>query len=597
MGKREDFPNILLNNAFTPDCSNVQLWNGEIRTAKLRKIELLRTVYAVSSLSTTGETIKISGNHITEFPSGATVTLYNASDSSYEQFTLSTTSTAVSGDTLLTVTGDLTASTPNEYVFNDDGVSSNDPSNVLFRSVATPDAKEIILYKQLMLSSDTERLVAFTSDHIYFWDSSLTKWQLIFTCASACTLWSADQYGDNVVATNDSDRPIYWDGDSSTTFQNIDTQLTATTSNYIAKAKFIKSFRNYIFLGNIELSSGTRYGHHIYWCNVGEGVAAGGWRNDASKDSGNAYIEGAGEITGGFGLWQGYLIVFKRWSTRKLWYTAATIPFEQDSLYDAVGSIAPNSILNDKTGRLYFYGSDKAFREVSLGKISQPMDVTIRDINPSLVSKICSLYVEEYGEIWWGVPYGNSASANNKIVIYKNGKWQVRDIPIVALGKYSRGTSYTWDTLPFSTWDSWTLASWDAIDISGDFSIDLCSDSSGNTYEVHGAYTDIGVAYTSYFVLSTDLAQKSGLMFFKRLLQIFAYIRKTGSGTLTLFIKRDNETDWQSLGTVSMSGDEDILRQRLAVDQRARHYLIKVSSTSKFNFLGMEFEHLLSGAR
>jgi len=31
MGLRKDWPSVLLEKTFTPDCENIQFWNGEIR--------------------------------------------------------------------------------------------------------------------------------------------------------------------------------------------------------------------------------------------------------------------------------------------------------------------------------------------------------------------------------------------------------------------------------------------------------------------------------------------------------------------------------------------------------------------------------------
>ncbi|HIJ71789.1 MAG TPA: LamG domain-containing protein, partial [Planctomycetes bacterium] len=43
LGKREDFPSIFLQNAFTADNSNIRLYNGEIHSAKMRVKELAET--------------------------------------------------------------------------------------------------------------------------------------------------------------------------------------------------------------------------------------------------------------------------------------------------------------------------------------------------------------------------------------------------------------------------------------------------------------------------------------------------------------------------------------------------------------------------
>lgn len=602
LGEREDFPTILLRNAVTSDNTNIQIWNGEIRKTKLRSPELLRTAHEIVSLNTSSDTIEVTGtdtgNVTAHYGIGANITVYDTSGN-YEQHTLSTTSTYNGTSTVLEVSGDITGSTPTGFVFNEEDVGSVDPSNVDFLKVKFPDGNPAMRYERFILSAGNERLVGFTKKHIYYWDTVLTKWQVIFTSSEEdCTYWDADQYGDNLVATNNKDRPIYWDGNTANTFENLDTQYADSTSEYIAKAKFINSYRNYLFLGNVELGNGTRYQHHIYWSNIGEGVLADGFRQDQSKDAGYAHVSGRGEITGGFGQWQGYLVVFKRFSHRKFWYVTGDIPFEQDELSPDVGCAAPGSVGYDKDGELYYYGSDKSFRNISQGKISQGIDNTARNIKPSLLEEMRYTYIDEYDELRWAVPYGNDAEANNKILVYKEGRWDSDiDIAVTAFGKYSRQDEYLWDTLPFNSWDEWGWDSWDDVNASTDFPIDLCSDADGFTYELHGTYKDNKSAYNSSFVLTTDLADKTALPYFKRIHQIYVYIRKETSGTLALYIKKDNEPYFQSIGSVSLTGTQEILRARLAVDVRARHFLIKLLGTAKFNFIGMEFEFELAGER
>lgn len=599
LGLREDYPGILLQKALLPDANYVQVRWGEIHKAKMRTKELIRDVHAVSSVDTSAQTITISGSHAAEFPNGASVTLYDTANA-YQTLTLSTTATYSSTSTVLTVTTGLTIATPSDFVFNNQYVGSTDPSSVDFLKVRFPDSNPAMDYQTLTLSDGTERLVGFTKAHIYYWNTVMTRWDLLFTCASDCTFWSTTKYGDNLCATNNVDRPVYWDGNTANVFVNIDTQYTSSTSDYVAKAKFIASYHNYIFVGNVELSNGTRYQSHVYFSSIGEGLTAGGWQQLATKDAGSAYIAGDGEITGGFGHWQGYLCIFKRRSIRKLWFVGLSIPFEQSELSPDIGSIAPGSVGNDWEGDLYFYGTDKSFHGMASGNVSQAIDKTARDIEPSLVEGIRFIAVDEYRELRWAVPYGNSATANNKIVVYLPGerRWDSdADIAVTAFGTYTQQSNWTWDTLPFSSWDEWGWDSWDAIEASSDFPVDICSDANGYTYALHGGYQDNGSDYDSSFVMTTDLADKQALPYYKRVTQLYVYAHNESAGTLTLEVKRDNETTWQSLGTVSLGGTEDILRQRLAVDFRGRHFLIRVTGTTVFRFIGIELDFSLAGTR
>lgn len=136
--------------------------------------------------------------------------------------------------------------------------------------------------------------------------------------------------------------------------------------------------------------------------------------------------------------------------------------------------------------------------------------------------------------------------------------------------------------------------------------INICSCYSGYTYELNKSLTDDGETYESYFVLSTDLAQKQGLHIYKRLEDIFSYFTKKESGTAKIYIKRDSEAEWQYCGEISMAGDEDIIVKHLPsdnedssgdVDFLAKTYLIKFVFSNDFEFIGLVTEAIYEGAR
>jgi hypothetical protein len=127
--------------------------------------------------------------------------------------------------------------------------------------------------------------------------------------------------------------------------------------------------------------------------------------------------------------------------------------------------------------------------------------------------------------------------------------------------------------------------------------ISICSDYNGYTYMLGESLTDDGFIYESYFILSTDLAEKQGLHWKKRLLDLFSYFESKDSGTCEIYIKRDNEEDWQYAGEISMVGDGDIIVEHLPVDYLAKHYLIKFVFQNDFSFIGLITESLLIGTR
>jgi hypothetical protein len=127
--------------------------------------------------------------------------------------------------------------------------------------------------------------------------------------------------------------------------------------------------------------------------------------------------------------------------------------------------------------------------------------------------------------------------------------------------------------------------------------LSICSDYSGYTYKLNASLTDDGETYESFFVLSTDLVGGQGLHINKRLLDIFSYFIKKESGTAKIYIKQDNEAEWNYSGEVSLVGNEDIVIPHLPVDYLAKHYLIKFVFTNDFEFVGLITEAIPIGGR
>ena len=125
----------------------------------------------------------------------------------------------------------------------------------------------------------------------------------------------------------------------------------------------------------------------------------------------------------------------------------------------------------------------------------------------------------------------------------------------------------------------------------------ICSDYSGCTYRTQASEKDDGHIYVAYFVISTDLTNKKGLAYYKRILDLHLYFKSEVSGTAIVEVKRDSEPAWQEVGEVTLTGIGEILIKHLAPKIRAKHFLLKVSATNKFKFLGCLFESIKEGKR
>lgn len=649
LGKRNDFPVILMNKAVTPENMNIRINEGLIETAKMRTSVV-----------------------------GATSTM--------------------------------------------------------------PDGNPAIrLIKFTLANGSTEYVVAFTKLHVYYYKEASSEWDNIdpddpdkapgtayeFT---ETDYWDVCIYGQYLCATNGQDKPIKWNGSSICTF--IDTDLDATPTDIITKAKFITSYNNYLILGNVTIGA-TDYPEHIYWSNIGEGIDAEGFYLDIEgKDAGSAYIPGLGNITGGFGHYKGDLMIFKARSIRRLWFTGGSLVFNQDDMQVTTGCIAPGSVVNDRDGNLFFFGSDKRIREISYGSISEQVRAVTEGIDTDMAGQIASMHIDDYNELWWAVPCksldDNSAGIehNNYVLCFKKGVWTIRKMQVVAFGQYIKQVTYDYLDLPHKnyttggvsgadvmTWDgsSWSLESaandesyWDwghfvMPGVNEVDPIDIVSDDSGAIYTAHYSYNDNSEEYESYFTLTTDLADKQALYAYKRLLKMSFYfdisdLNNNRPPALSVSVKKDTETSWQNISSVlqlfeidseiyggwfsvggamrgyisgatgtvlatesshcivvelddpdtpfidgetlmtqikgvpyvpisfanapydgsivtkwiedsktasvlNRSYSNDIVKKELACDIRARHFLIKISSKQPFKFLGIEFGFVYAGDR
>jgi len=467
-------------------------------------------------------------------------------------------------------------------------------------SVATPDGQPILKYLNHQSDSASKHLLVFTALHAYRWDDATNDYVTLHTCATTSTIknWSVAPINGKVVATNNVDAPIVWDGGTGTTFGALNASIASGVT--ISRAAVCCNYENHIVFGNYDLSNGESYEGGIILSDLDDETE---WQ---TGDASAFYSEGAG-VVNGMGKKDDLLYVFKTRSARIFWYTGTDAILNSRSFSNTIGTFSPDSVGNDGDGNLYFFSSDLAIREVDAGRISSPMiDNAIRRINheTDVVNLVQFAYVPEYNECWWACPVDGS-DTNNVIFCYQQGGiWYERDQAVSAFGVYERSVNYTWDNQPEGTWDDWTGVWNDASEAAG-WQSDICSDYDGYTYRSHASSDDIAwdgsemvsTGPVHRFVMSTDLGDKAALRYYKRLLYMYAYFTSIGGDPASIYIKQDNEAQWQLAGTIATDGDADITIGELALDTRARHFLVKIESSSPFEFLGAEFEYLPSGLR
>lgn len=467
--------------------------------------------------------------------------------------------------------------------------------------VQTPDANPVIKYhlhdKQ---PDDIQYLFAYTKDHVYYWNTSTLAFDLKFTCASSCTHWSVASFNGYVISTNNVDLIQVWnDASPGSTFTDLGSAsgLLVGTTTYCTAAKYVVSYENYVIFGAVT-EGGTFYASSIIWSSIGDHTD---YNRDGSGDTGTAYIYGADHIMGfgKYGTTFEYLIIFKKKSIYRMWLITGDTVFSMAPIKENVGLLATDSVIKDADGNLYFIATDYTVREIKQGIISQAIDKTIKQINYTYEAYIAGGYIAEYNKLWWSLPYGDSATGNDKIISYDPTLklWETVDCAVRAFGNFNRQTVYTIDSIPYDSIDEIGWPAIDTVENIVGFPLDLASDYSGYTWDLHSAVVDAGSDYTGKLVFSADLTNKRALHLYKRLFHMQHYFRREGTGDVTISVKEDTAYNWEVIGSVDLTSDdaEEILVLNQACDLRAKNFLVKISATNQFSYLGTVFSFSFDG--
>jgi hypothetical protein len=434
-------------------------------------------------------------------------------------------------------------------------------------------------------------------------ETPTVKWEVkeksqyleIFECSSSCDVWSTADYNDKIIATNNVDLVQEWGGDTSvgpTALDDTTNGIEYGSGIYLTAAKYVTAFKNFLILG-YTTENGVIYRKRIRWNDVGDESA---WN---SGDAGSAELPGDDNITG-FAKRQDRLFTFKQDSIIQLWAVSTDLVFNSAIYSPNYGCPAPKSIVETPEGQIFYYASDRTFKELDGTEISKPVNKTITQIPADLTESIEGKYSWDNRVVLWAYPEG-PVDENNRVFSYDHlaNRWGKESKHVNAFGEYKSGAvAYTWATLPYETWLTWDWDQWMWAGGQEGVPVLLSGDSSGYTFSYYGGESDDGASYTGYFVLSTDLRQGETLSFYKRLLFMQLYFRKEATeGTITVEIKTDTEPNWTSAGSITLAGTEDILIKTLPVDSRGKTFQIKFSGSSRFRFVGAIFEYERIGGR
>jgi len=477
--------------------------------------------------------------------------------------------------------------------------SSND-------SVQTPDANAIIRYHRHFSADGTEYEFCATKAHIYLWSQSAGSFITMFTCASDCVLWSIVSFKGNVIVTNWVDMIQYWSEDTpGTAFAPLggeDGLDTDGGTTYVTKAKYLTTYDNKVIIG-FTMESGTTYPRRVRACSLNDETdwqSTGGAGDAYAKD----FSEGEGLIKGfGHYLYEtNLLVVFKdtiKGSHYFMWTVEGDDVFNSDRITNTGGLLATHSVVNDTEGNLYYIGADYAVRKLGTGVISGAITPSMVKINHTYQDYIDSVYFAgEYNQLAWTIPGDSSSTGNDKVIRFNldRGIWEIDDFTVCAWGNYSRQTSWTIDTIPYTTIDGIGWATIDTTEAIAGFQLDICSDYSGYTYDYHTSELDNQAVFSASLVLSTDLSNKGSLGTFKRCWAMRFFFKSKPSGTVDIYFKEDESASWDYLGVVDLTGTAGIVIEDMGdIDLRFRTGLLKLSAVNAFEFLGVIFSYDYDG--
>ena len=614
LGLAESVPSIALREAFIQTGSeNVHERYGEYRKIRGRlaefyditnsvKIALPTDVFTITAIDHASKKLTVTGDVLsgnTALADGDTIRINGG--------------TTEANNIIFTVNGTPTYASPSSTVYVTEAISAEGatPGNLF---VGTTPA--IRYHRHVKEKTNTEYILAGTAYNIFLWTYSDRSFTVKHTCASVCTRWEMVTHMDNVYATNNVDKVLWWNVESSASnafavLDNANGLDIDGGTTYITKAKHLTSFEKYLIVGYVTDSDSD----------VHPARAIG-----ASQESGGATIDF--QYSGGTGdAWKkdflntpAKLMGFARWGNNIIvgtgpdylgriyrgWITTQDTVFEWVEEPLKAGVLSGDTFVNSKDGRLFFLASDLTIRALNNPEpVSNLIDLTVRGINASVAEYAQATFIDRYNSIALAVPTGSSET-NNKLLMIDVDKrtWFIQDIPIRAFGDYTQQLTYTYDTLPERTYDDWGAA-WliydTQVNVLG-FPLDICSDYSGYTYDLFRADKDAGSAITGTLIIGTSLdPNRATLHRFKRVNSgVDLYFNREAEGSVALEVKRDNEASWQSVGTAELADTAlpKIVVKHIPCDLRGKYFQFQLSSDDYFEFLGMSFSDFeLEGTR
>ena len=402
--------------------------------------------------------------------------------------------------------------------------------------------------------------------------------------------WSCVTFEDKFYATNNGIDTIQeWPGSN----------LAVDITGLVEKYKYLYVYEGHLLAIN---ETSTPLPQEIASSDLHDATTWG------SGDGTLFYIDSSYQLTGA-ALVRGFLTIFTEKEIFRVWYAGGTLIYNNENVVRGVGCKAPHSII-EGTGLVgcFFYANDSKFHHytgLSWESISDNMLPTTASFSPTYEDHIQGLYVSEYNHILWACPSSESSGYLDRLLVYDldpgEAQWAECDVDISCLGSYLSETTYTWTTLPFATWDDWNWPRWDSRFEIAAAPFILAGGYDGYTWRLNFSDVDGSTAYNSYFRFVTDLMNKGGLHYRKRVLELQIFVEYRSGEDLTVKVSREGG-GLSNCGLGSIDLDDhgnsgQIIRVVLPCDDSGNWFEYEFSSTKFYKFLGVIFGYDVIGER
>lgn len=249
----------------------------------------------------------------------------------------------------------------------------------------------------------TSKILNVTNTKLYKMDDLDGTWDditggLTITASNHCDF---ENFLNEVYITNNTDVPFKWNGTGDGAAMTVPSGLT--------KAKCVVQFNNYLFLGNVTVSSAA-FPSRFYWSNLKD---TGTWPAtsfiEVSKDDGQQIIE--------MKVMGDSLIILKE---RAIYYVKFTgdndIPFVLFKSASSVGCMAQHSVQEVENGLVflsfdgfYYFDGNNSY------KISSKIQSTINGYNLSRFNQARSTTQKNKNRYFCSLP--SSGQTNNDVVL------------------------------------------------------------------------------------------------------------------------------------------------------------------------------------